>query len=102
LSVWVAPTRDSAAKDDMSVDHNGATMVTEDFLMKNWDRLEMELDAGASGPKYYHIMEPSADSWFLDVEPLPKISIKVERLPLDLGRDEGVVDVVDLVIDKRI
>jgi hypothetical protein len=102
LSVWVAPTRDSAAKDDMSVCHDGATMVTEDFLMENWHRTEMELEVGASGSKYYHIMEPSADSWVLDVEPLPKISIKVERLPLDLGRDEGVVDVVDLVIDKRI
>jgi hypothetical protein len=99
LSLWVAPATDGAAEDDMSVDHNGATMVTKDFLMENWP--EMELDAGASGSKYYHIMEPSADSWILDVEPLPKISIKVERLPLDLGRDEGVVDVVDLIISKR-
>jgi hypothetical protein len=46
-------------------------------------------------------MEPSADSWILDVEPLPRISIKVERLPVDLGREEGVVDVVDLIITKR-
>jgi hypothetical protein len=99
LSVGVAPTRDNAAKDDMSVDHNGAMMVTEDFLLGYWP--EMELDAGASGSKYYHIMEPSADSCILDVEPLPKISIKVERLSLDLGRDEGVVDVVDLIITKR-
>jgi hypothetical protein len=101
LSVWVAPTRDNAAEDDMSADHNGAMMFTEDFLIENWYMPEMELDAGASGSKYYHIMEPSADSWILDVEPLPKISIKVERLPLDLGRDEGVVDVVDLIITKR-
>lgn len=99
LSAWVAPTRDRAAKDDMSVDHNGAIMFTEDFLIENWSK--MGLDAGANESKYYHIMEPSADSWILDVEPLPKVSIKVERLPVDLGREEGVVDVVDLIITKR-
>jgi hypothetical protein len=99
LSVLVVPIRDSVAKNDLSVDHNGAMMVTEDFLREKWP--EIGLDAAANESKYYHIMEPSADSWILDVEPLPKISIKAERLPVDLGREEGVVDVVDLVIAKR-
>jgi hypothetical protein len=97
LSVWVAPTRDSTAKYHMSVGHNTDIMVTEDFLMENWSKIVV----GAKATKYYHIMEPSADSWILDVEPLPRISIKVERLPVDLGREEGVVDVVDLIITKR-
>jgi len=97
LSVWVS--RDSAAKDAMFVDYKGVIGVTDSFFVKNWS--ERGLIAGANESKYYHVMEPSEDSWVLDVEPLPKISIKVERQLVDLGREEGVVDVVDLIMTKR-
>jgi hypothetical protein len=98
LSVWVISIRDSAAQDDKFDDHNGTIMVTEEFLRENW--YKRVLVAGANESKYYHVMEPPADSWILDVEPLPKVSITVERLPIELGREEAVVDVVDLVLTK--
>jgi hypothetical protein len=99
LFVWIISTKDSAAEGDKLDDNNGVTMVTEQFLRENWSRWAMV--AGANESKYYHVMEPLSDSWILDIEPLLKVSIKVERQPIGIGREEGVVDILDLIVSKR-
>jgi hypothetical protein len=48
-------------------------------------------------PAFGHVMENPSDTWELDIEGIPRIHTKVERMLLD-GGNEGAVDVVDLFI----
>jgi hypothetical protein len=48
-------------------------------------------------PAFGHVMENPSDTWELDMEGIPRMHTKVERMLLDGGKG-GAVDVVDLFI----
>ncbi|KAL9111869.1 MAG: hypothetical protein Q9227_003719 [Pyrenula ochraceoflavens] len=58
-----------------------------------WHSLQNYLD---KEPAYYHVVNVPFDSWLIEVEPFPRISITVEEKFCDF--DDTCVDVVDLVI----
>ena len=53
-------------------------------------------DLANKEPAYYHVMKKPSDSWIVDAEPFPRISVTVENV--SLKQDDSFVDVIDLVI----
>ncbi|KAI5460218.1 heterokaryon incompatibility protein-domain-containing protein [Mariannaea sp. PMI_226] len=79
-----------------AIERSGIVDEQEKDIPHNWVTKHGE---NLNTPILSHIMNNSSDAWELDIQGLPRISAKVERILLD-GGWQGAVDVVDLVIDK--
>ncbi|KAK3675898.1 hypothetical protein LTR78_004090 [Recurvomyces mirabilis] len=64
----------------------------DNLEMRWWDPMEMQ-DAKSV---HSHIMRIPFDKWELNAKPFPAISIKAERMPLDVS--QSYVDVLDIVV----
>jgi hypothetical protein len=71
-----------------------STTVDDGVEMANW---VPKHGTPFSRPEFGHMMETPSDTWELEVDDLPRIYAKVDRMLLDEGRSDAV-DVVDFFL----